>query len=271
MFFPWDIVILGCGQLGSNLKTQLEVEKYRVLGIRRTPVDDDPTWMSLDLDHPEAWNRLTDLPLAKHTVLVAIVTPDERNKEAYQMRYFGVSEYLRQFASSPERNHSVVWVSSTAVFGRHQVGRLDESVRIEPDHWRGDLLAQAERQIMASDALTTVIRFAGLYTLERLLQLKDPAVRSQINPETISNRLHRDDAVSWLMELVLGYLNRKTVPGLIHAVDQGSVPYRQIFELLDGRSTKFKPTFDGRVIDTQYRDLMPELRYPDCASIFNSP
>ena len=187
------------------------------------------------------------------------------------MRYCGVSEYLRQFVSSSERHHSVVWVSSTAVFGGHQIGRLDESVTIEPDHWRGNLLAQAERQIKASDALTTVMRFAGLYTLERLLHLKDPAVRSQINPETISNRLHRDDAVIWLLELVLGYLNRTTVPGLIHAVDQGSVPYRQIFELLDGCPNKSEPAFDGRIIDTQYRGLMPELRYPNYVSLFNSP
>ena len=35
---PWDIVILGCGRLGGNLKTELEAEKLQVLGVRRTPM-----------------------------------------------------------------------------------------------------------------------------------------------------------------------------------------------------------------------------------------
>ena len=271
MFFPWDVVILGCGQLGSNLKTQLEAEKYRVLAVKRTPVDYDPTWVSLDLDEPEAWDLLADIPLAKKAVLVAILTPDERTKDAYRRRYFGVSAYLHKFASSPLRQHPVVWVSSTAVFGQHQTGRLDESVAIEPDHWRGYLLAQAEKQIEETEALTTVIRFAGLYNAQSLHRLKDPAVRRRISPESISNRLHREDAVTWLLGLVLSYLNRTMVPKLIHAVDQGSVPYRQIFELLDGQRSKLEMPCDGRIIATKYRRLMPELKYPSYISLFNSP
>ena len=52
---PWDIVILGCGQLGGNLKTALEAEKIHVLGVRRTPVPDDSTFIRLDLDVADAW------------------------------------------------------------------------------------------------------------------------------------------------------------------------------------------------------------------------
>ncbi len=271
MFFPWNIVILGCGQLGSNLKKQLEVEKYRVLGIRRTPVNCDPTWLSLDLEKPEAWDRLADIPLADQAIFVVILTPDERTKKAYRKRYLGVSKYLHQFVSASQRQHCVIWVSSTVVFGQCQVGRLDESVTIEPDHWRGHLLAKAEEQILQAEAWTTVIRFSGLYNTQSLLRLKNAEIRRQIIPETISNRLHREDATSWLRELVIGYLNGKILPSVIHGVDEGSVPYRQLFESLDGQRSKLEHTFDGRVIATQYRDLMPELRYPNFLSLINLP
>ena len=43
--------------------------------------------------------------------------------------------------------HPVIWVSSTAVFGQHQTGILDESVPVSPDHWRGQLLWEAEQNI----------------------------------------------------------------------------------------------------------------------------
>ena len=62
---PWDILILGCGRLGGNLKTELESEKFRVLGVRRSQIEHDATFLSLDLDLSESWNRLANLPLSE--------------------------------------------------------------------------------------------------------------------------------------------------------------------------------------------------------------
>ena len=75
---PWDIVILGCGQLGGNLKTELEAEKLQVLGVRRTPMLDDPTRLRLDLDDPYSWDRLCRIPLSQQSVSLTIMTPDTR-------------------------------------------------------------------------------------------------------------------------------------------------------------------------------------------------
>ena len=68
---PWDILILGCGQLGGNLKTVLEAEKFRVLGVRRTKIPNDPTMMSLDLETIDSWDQLAQLPLAPYAVIIA--------------------------------------------------------------------------------------------------------------------------------------------------------------------------------------------------------
>mgnify|MGYP000444397832 CR=1 FL=1 len=83
---PWDIVILGCGHLGGNLKTELEAEKLQVLGVRRTPMPDDPTCLRLDLDAPDSWDRLCRIPLSQQAVIVTIMTPDTRTEVAYRER-----------------------------------------------------------------------------------------------------------------------------------------------------------------------------------------
>jgi Nucleoside-diphosphate-sugar epimerases len=83
----WDIVILGCGQLGRNLKTQLEIENCNVLGVRRTPMPEMPNMVACDLDQPETWEWLSQQPLSEQAVVVGIVTPDARTEAAYRARY----------------------------------------------------------------------------------------------------------------------------------------------------------------------------------------
>lgn len=264
---PWDIVILGCGQLGGNLKNVLEAEKLQVLGIRRTSMPDDPTCLSLDLDGSDSWDRLCRITLSQQAVIVTIMTPDVRTETAYRERYVGVSARLRQWASLPGREHPVIWVSSTAVFGQHQTGILDESVQVSPDHWRGKLLWNAEQNIAQIKAPTTVIRFAGLYNSKSLMRLNDSVFRSQLDPETVSNRMHRQDAVSWLRKLAVGHYRGEQMPALIHGVDRGSATYQQIFDLLDGTSSALTPATEGRVLATQLGNRMPRLRYPTCEAV----
>lgn len=266
----WDIVILGCGQLGGNLKTQLEAEKYRVLGVRRSPKPNDPTWMSTDLDTVAAWEQLAALPIHPDAVWVGIVTPDVRTPEAYRTRYLGVAERLRQLASLPGRQHPVVWVSSTAVFGDHQVGVLDESITPTPDNWRGEILREAERAIEQVAQRKTILRYTGLYASESLNRLADPVTRARLQPDTVSNRMHRDDAVSWLRFLVQAHRLGQSVPELVHGVDQCSATYADVFARIAGEVAELKSAKTGRMIDSCHRQLMPALRYPTLDQVLAS-
>lgn len=258
----WDIVILGCGQLGGNLKTQLEQEKYRVLGVRRTPIPDDPTYLSLDLDTANAWDQLAALPLNANSVWVGIVTPDSRTPESYRQRYVGVAQRLRQLASLPGRQHPVVWVSSTAVFSDAQSGMLDEMTPCEPTSWRGQLVREAEEAIEMISGAKTMIRYTGLYSAASLNRLLDPTFRAEIQSQAVSNRMHREDAVRLLSFVTESHLNQVAVPELIHGVDTCSATYETIFARLSGEITALTPATEGRVIVSRYRAQLPELRYP---------
>ncbi len=261
---PWDIVILGCGQLGGNLKTELEAEKFRVLGVRRSSVTHDSHFLSLDLDNADSWAEIAQLSLSDRAVIIAIVTPDARNESAYRHRYVGVSERLREFISRSNRELPVIWVSSTAVFGTDQEGHLAEAVSPEPNHWRGDIVREAEHHIEQIQSPTTIIRFAGLYSTQSFTRMTDQDFRTQLNPETVSNRMHRADAVRWLRFLILAHQRKMSVPALVHGVDEGSATYQAIFDVIDGRTRELVTAHTGRVIATQYRDLMPPLSYPTC-------
>lgn len=257
----WDVIILGCGHLGGNLKRRLEAENLTVLGVRRTVVADDPSYVSLDLDAPDAIDRLAEGSAHAGTVWVGIVTPDERTAAAYQTRYVGLADRLaHRFVVHP--NHqAVVWVSSTAVFGSSQTGVLDEIVDPTPDAWRGELVRAAEQRI-ETIANSVVLRLTGLYSRDSLARLAQPAVRSGLQESRVSNRIHREDAVRWLADLVLALVEHRVVPALIHGVDECPATYAAVFARLDGRSERLVAATTGRIIHTRYRDRLPPLVYP---------
>ncbi len=258
----WDIVILGCGQLGGNLKTQLEAEKMTVMGVRRTPSPDDPTLWAMDLDQPDSWDRLAELPVSDRVVWVGIVTPDERTETAYRHRYVGVASRLRQLASLPGRAQPVVWVSSTAVFGEAQTGLLTEETVPHPDHWRGEVVREAERAIEQISAPYCVMRFTGLYSAASVSRLNTQAMRQALSPTTVSNRMHRADAVAWLAHVVSALHQGHPVPKLVHGVDECPATYQALWDRLDGRSSCLQPATAGRRIATRYRSDLPQLTYP---------
>ena len=96
-------------------------------------------------------------------------------------------------------------------------------------------------------------------------------MRKKLNPESISNRIHRDDAVNWLRRLVTDHHNHAATPNLVHGVDRGSTQYRQIFDRLDGTRSQIRFAEVGRVITTRYRAQMPELRHPTLDSVLTRP
>ena len=231
----------------------------RVLGVRRRP-SLDASWRSLDLEQPESWSALFDEPLSSNTLLVGIMTPDQRTQEAYQKRYVDVAQQIAVLADAIGPQMPTLWVGSTAVFGEHQ-GRCVESTRPEPESWRGKLLWEAECAF-AQRSRSHVLRFSGLYDQGSAGRLRNPAMRAQIGLETVSNRMHREDAVQWLIAFARALLAEHPMPREIHGVDQLSVTYHALFQWLDDPTQPLLAATQGRRIATEYAELMPVLQYP---------
>lgn len=99
----------------------------------------------------------------------------------------------------------LILISSTRVYGREQIGLLDESTEPQPSDYRGKLVYDYENLFIKKyNKETFVLRFAGLYTN-----------KSEV---TFLNNLHRDTAAE-IIYFILSNQNFKTKSYIINCVN----------------------------------------------------
>ena len=99
----------------------------------------------------------------------------------------------------------LILISSTRVYGREQIGLLDESTEPQPSDFRGKLVYDYENLFIEKyNKETFVLRFAGLYTN-----------KSEV---TFLNNLHRDSAAE-IIYFILSNQNFKTKSYIINCVN----------------------------------------------------
>ena len=99
----------------------------------------------------------------------------------------------------------LILISSTRVYGREQIGLLDESTEPQPSDFRGKLVHDYENLFIKKyNKETFVLRFAGLYTN-----------KSEV---TFLNNLHRDSAAE-IIYFILSNQNFKTKSYIINCVN----------------------------------------------------
>ncbi|MGK2913106.1 MAG: SDR family oxidoreductase [Porticoccaceae bacterium] len=198
-----DVLIVGCGDLGSGLAEHLLAAGHRVVGVKRSPplmsvagVD----YRQVDITEPQA---VASLPTDFDQVFV-ILTPGGRNAAAYRAIYLsGVKHLLDHFARAGSRPHWLL-VSSTSVYGQDRGEWVDEDSPTEPRADTAQVLRAAEVQVLAHQRGNTVVRFSGIYGpgRERLLRAVAAGEPVQYAPPTYTNRIHRDDCIGVLQFLL---------------------------------------------------------------------
>ena len=99
----------------------------------------------------------------------------------------------------------LILISSTRVYGREQIGLLDESTEPQPSDYRGKLVYDYENLFIKKyNKETFVLRFAGLYTN-----------KSEV---TFLNNLHRDSAAE-IICFILSNQNFETKSYIINCVN----------------------------------------------------
>ena len=99
----------------------------------------------------------------------------------------------------------LILISSTRVYGREQIGLLDESTEPQPSDFRGKLVYDYENLFIKKyNKEAFVLRFAGLYTN-----------KSEV---TFLNNLHRDSAAE-IIYFILSNQNFETKSYIINCVN----------------------------------------------------
>lgn len=225
------VLLAGCGDLGMRVAQRLLARGDEVWALRRSPVrdaGDGLRWLRGDLTRPES---LRELP-AGITRVVYAPTPVTRDEAAYRAIFVdGLQHLLDALAAAPLQR--VLFVSSSAVYGEHGDGWVDEETPPAPPGFNGRVLLEAERWLAAQAVPSTSLRLAGIYgpgRLQLLDRLRAGEAKVPRDPPHWSNRIHADDAAAAIVHLLgLPAPNRLYV-----GVDDTPLPMHVLYEHLAG-------------------------------------
>lgn len=225
------VLLAGCGDVGMRVARRLSARGDEVWALRRTTPSQGPDgihWLSADLTRPES---LRNVPTGM-TQLVYLPTPDRRDRAAYHAIFV---DGLRHLLASPgcASLQRALLVSSSAVYGAHEGGWVDERTPAAPSGFNGEILLDAERVVAGAACTSIVLRLAGLYgpgrtaLFERLLAGKVSVPRTSRH---WANRMHVDDAAAAIVHLL-----QLAVPlPLYLGVDDTPLPLDTLYDHLAG-------------------------------------
>jgi nucleoside-diphosphate-sugar epimerase len=220
-----NLLIVGCGDLGSAIAVLLHQAGHRVIGVRKSaqPLPLNMQTVQLDITTPTA---VSALELFKPEIILYCVAATAQDDENYYQHYvLGLQHVLAAQAKNPNLKH-VFFVSSTRVYGQQTNALLDEAMPAVPNDFGGNRLLEAEQQLQNINCSSTVLRLSGIYGPGRLYLVnmaKDRARWPQHNQW--SNRIHRDDAAGFIAYLVGLVLNGQVIQPLYIVTD--SMPTAQ--------------------------------------------
>jgi nucleoside-diphosphate-sugar epimerase len=201
-----NILIVGCGDIGTQLGRQLIDQGHQVTGLKRQPpaVGGAIHYRAADIADAAALQNLQ----TGFDLLFFIVSADGRNPQSYRAVYqTGVQNVLERFPGLPW-----IFVSSTSVYGQSRGEWVDQTSEAEPENPNSRLIREAEKQVLAANPDNMVVRFSGIYGpgREYLVRLAASRPAIQQNPPYYTNRIHRDDCAG-----VLAFLGGQRLAGTV--------------------------------------------------------
>jgi nucleoside-diphosphate-sugar epimerase len=221
------ILIAGCGDLGERVARLLLTQGDDVYALRRRPPDSDDggiRWLSADLTRAETLAALPE----RITRLVFLPAPEAREPERYRAVFVdGLRNVLDALdAAALER---VLFVSSSAVYGDHGDGWVDESTPPSPPGFNGQVLWEAEQSLRNRPVEAVALRLAGLYgpgRMQLIERLRAGQARAPREQRHWANRIHVDDAAAAIVHLLA---LRQPVP-LYVGVDDTPLPLDVLYD-----------------------------------------
>ncbi|WP_110669796.1 SDR family oxidoreductase [Salinicola halophilus] len=268
-------LILGCGDIGTQLGQQLLDAGHRVIGARRSASALEGTGIepvSLDVADAAAVATLPDAD-----IVVYAVTADRFEESAYEAAYpQGLKTVISEFAQREAAPKRIFFVSSTSVYAQQGGEEVDETSPTEPNGFSGTLMREAEQALLDATLSGTVVRLSGIYGpgRDRLIrQVKEGRIAAA-NPPMYSNRIHRDDCAGVLGHLIGLALDDKPLEPIYLASDGDAAPLHEVMawiaqrlkvetpEVIQSplRRRSSKRCNNARLIESGYRFHYPSFR-----------
>lgn len=223
-----QILIAGCGDVGSTLGLALQAQGHNVFGLRRTINQLPAGLQGIAGDLAEPASLRGKLPPCD--ILVYCAAASQHDEAGYRSAYVeGLRNVLSALARPPRL---LLFTSSSSVYHQADGGWVDEQSPTEPGRFSGQVMLQAEALALNSGIAATVVRFSGIYGPGRnhLINQVRSGLGAPALPEHYSNRIHRDDCAGVLHHLISlhlqgtplapVYLASDDAPATLHEVSQ---------------------------------------------------
>jgi nucleoside-diphosphate-sugar epimerase len=224
----FNVLIAGCGYVGTALGERLVALGHTVWALRRDPsgLPDSFNKLAGDLALPEG---LAHVPRNLDYV-VYTASAGESSDAAYARAYVaGLRNVLSTLASGSLRR--AFFTSSTAVYGQTGGTWVDEASETNPSHFSGRRTLEAEDLLRASSTPSTVLRCAGIYGPGRTRLIDSVRQGTASLSDRFTNRIHRDDIAGLIVHLMQKELD---VPMLVLSDDEPA-PQRDVTTFLAGK------------------------------------
>ncbi len=270
-----NILIAGCGYVGTMLGQHLAETGHTVWGLRRTvhglPKQIRP--LQGDLIDPHVFTGFSD----NIHVVFYTASPDYSSESAYRVAYIDGLRNLIHFLNKGGQRPHILYTSSTAVYAQQRGEWVDELSPTTPEYFSGKCLLEGEQYLLDSGFPATVVRFAGIYGPGRtrlIRKVKEGSATYQHGQPRYANHIHRDDCVGILAHLMgLGesraiYIGVDNEPIdrrelLTWLADELKAPAPQpaSSQSMSGRETKNnKRCTNAKLVKSGYRFYYPTFR-----------
>jgi nucleoside-diphosphate-sugar epimerase len=199
-----NILIVGCGYVGSELAGRLSKAGHEVWGLRRNPTNLPEGVHSLQADVLQSQSLMSAIP-SEIDYAAYCVSSRERSESAYRDAYVtGLRNVLGALQARCPGLHRVIFTSSTGVYGQNRGEWVDEDSPTQPGNFSGAQVLEGESTLRNSGLPSVIVRFSGIYGpgRDRLVQLAQTGYELTAQDEAYTNRIHRDDCAGAIEHLL---------------------------------------------------------------------
>jgi nucleoside-diphosphate-sugar epimerase len=194
------VLIVGCGDLGTEAGLRFVQAGERVVGWRRSP---EKLPSVLEGAEADLRRELPRLPVDTDVVVLASAA-DGPSEEAYRAAYL---DGARNLLSALKRDRVVprllIFVSSTAVYGDAGGEMVDEATPTTATGFSGRILRETEELLQEQSFPTVSLRLGGIYGPGRTRLIDQIRSGTAAIPPDVryTNRIHRNDAAAAIVHL----------------------------------------------------------------------
>ena len=232
-----SVLIVGCGDVGGRLATQLLDTDWQVYGLRRS-IDRLPAGVIGVAGDLFSEQCPTQWPAGQIDYVVYSAAATEHDEAGYQAAYVdGLKNTLSWLEQHGQRPKRLLFVSSSGVYAQKDGEWVDEASPALSTNYSGRIILDAERVALESGIAASAVRLTGIYGPGRewLLGQVRKGYRVAVEPPLYGNRIHADDAAGLLAFLLEADRQGKALDDCYIGVDNAPAPLAEVVDWLRER------------------------------------